>query len=367
MRITFVLCGRGLAGGNRVIATYANGLVDRGHDVTIAYWHRPAPRHPLRRLRSFVERRRRTAGRDHLDDFRGRILEVREDTLARHLPDADRVLATHWSTAKAVRDLPPAKGEKLYFIQHYEAHTGDAEAVDETWRMPLAKIVISRWLQDLSRDRFGDDSAILVPNGIDLDLFQAPERPMNRVPRVGFLFSHKAWKGPGMAIEVVRRLEASGRPFEFVSFGDVAPSLARSLPASIECLERPPQVRIVATYASCDAWLCTSTTEGFGLPPLEAMACRCPAVSTRCGGPEDFVRDGRNGFLVELGDAAGMVERVTELTADASRWKACSDAAFETAAQYDLGRAVERFERAVVRAEADAGAREATALADPRR
>ena len=45
------------------------------------------------------------------------------------------------------------------------------------------------------------------------------------------------------------------------------------------------------------------------VPGIEAMACHCPIVSTKCGGPADFVRDDDNGYLVEIGDAEEMVRR----------------------------------------------------------
>ncbi|MEZ6164273.1 MAG: glycosyltransferase family 4 protein [Phycisphaerales bacterium] len=40
------------------------------------------------------------------------------------------------------------------------------------------------------------------------------------------------------------------------------------------------------------------------------MACHCPIVSTKCGGPADFVREGENGYLVEIGDAEAMADRI---------------------------------------------------------
>jgi glycosyltransferase involved in cell wall biosynthesis len=54
---------------------------------------------------------------------------------------------------------------------------------------------------------------------------------------------------------------------------------------------------MVFFYRSCDVFVFTSRLEGFGLPPLEAMACGVPVVTTNCGGVTDFV-DGRNALIV---------------------------------------------------------------------
>ena len=65
-----------------------------------------------------------------------------------------------------------------------------------------------------------------------------------------------------------------------------------SLPPWVEFHCLPPQEKIRTFYASCDVWLCASSSEGFYLPTLEAMACRCPVVSTRVGGATDIIQDG---------------------------------------------------------------------------
>ena len=49
------------------------------------------------------------------------------------------------------------------------------------------------------------------------------------------------------------------------------------------------------------------------MPGLEAAACRCPVVATRCGGPEDYVEDGVSGYLVDVGDAEAMADRIVRV------------------------------------------------------
>ena len=50
-------------------------------------------------------------------------------------------------------------------------------------------------------------------------------------------------------------------------------------------------------YRSLDIFVLTSHREGLALVGLEAMACGVPVVSTRCGGPEDYIKDGVTGYL----------------------------------------------------------------------
>ena len=55
--------------------------------------------------------------------------------------------------------------------------------------------------------------------------------------------------------------------------------------------------------------------EGRGIVGLEAMACGCPVVATRCGGTEDYVRDGVNGYLVGF-SADEMADAIMRILSD---------------------------------------------------
>jgi glycosyltransferase involved in cell wall biosynthesis len=192
-KITFVLARADLSGGVRVIATYADLLRRRGHEVLVV--SRP-PRQPTlrERLRNSLRGTPVPAdarGEANHVDYRGvphRVIDAHRAVFASDLPDADVVIATWWETAEWVADLPPEKGSKAFFVQHYEAHEHiPADRVDTAWRLPLRKIVIAQWLADLARNRFGDSNSILVPNSVDLEQFALLPRGKQPVPTVGMM------------------------------------------------------------------------------------------------------------------------------------------------------------------------------------
>ncbi len=80
--------------------------------------------------------------------------------------------------------------------------------------------------------------------------------------------------------------------------------------------------------ASCDVFVHPALYEGSSIVTVEALAHSRPIVATRAGGIPDKVRDGRNGRLVEPGDAAALASAVAELAAmsagERAAWGAAS-------------------------------------------
>lgn len=77
-----------------------------------------------------------------------------------------------------------------------------------------------------------------------------------------------------------------------------------------------PEVPVWETprfYQALDIYIAPQRWEGFGLTPLEAMACGAPAIATRVGAFEELIVDGRTGALIDAGDVDQMVDATTAL------------------------------------------------------
>jgi glycosyltransferase involved in cell wall biosynthesis len=362
MRVTFVLPYVGLTGGNRVLSIYAERLHRRGHEVTVVS-HPQAKRSLLGKARSLVRGR---GWRKELEPepsfFHGlavpqHVLESARPVTDDDVPDADVVLATYWRTARGVAALSPRKGAKGILLQGYETSPGRWEpAIDAAWRLPLHKIVVSKWLVNLARDRFGDLNVHLVPNSVDTEQFHAPARGKQGAPTVGMLYSTLHLRGVDVSLAVLEKVKRQMGNLRVVAFGAEQVSARLPLPGWAEFHYRPPQNELRRLYGQCDVWLCGSRREGFHLPMLEAMACRCPVVSTRIGGPADTVQEGINGFLVEVEDSTRLAERLVEvLRLSDAEWRRMSEAALATATRYTWDDATDRLETALGDVIRDAG------------
>lgn len=362
MKFTFVSPYAGPAGGIRVIAEYAERLQRRGHDVVVVsqprrvQWLREAGKYILYREGVLAEGLNRFSYYDGRS-FEHRVINEVRPVVPDDVPDADVVVATWWETAEWVSQFPARKGSQAYLIQHDEVWFDQPESrVHATWQLPMQLIVVSRWLEGRIREYAPDADVTVIPNSVDFKLFRWGSRSKQSVPTIGTLYAPAHSKGFDLAREAIERVRERVPELRVVCFGVRGESKRCPLPAGTKLHTRPDQSSIPAIYASCDAWICASRAEGFGLPPLEAMACGTPAVSSRVGGMPDLIHPGSNGYLCDVGDTNEMARCLIEaLSMDGADWAALSRAAVASARSHTWDDAAEMFEAALLRALYGAG------------
>ncbi|HEX8323972.1 MAG TPA: glycosyltransferase family 4 protein [Tepidisphaeraceae bacterium] len=352
MRVTFVLPHAGLAGGIRVCAIYAKALQARGHQVHVVSTPKPPPTSFRKRVKA-IFKGPKAAEPGHFDNVNvpHTVIDRWRPIVDTDLPDADVVIATWWETAEWVAALSPRKGKKAYFVQHDERFVGQpSQRVEATFKLPMHRITIAKWLVDLARGSYGVDQIDLVPNGVDIEHFSAPPRNKQKLATIGLMYATAQFKGVDIALEAYKNAARNVANLRLITFGQHHPTDQLPLPAGAGFTYRPAQEKIPEIYASCDAWLFASRSEGFGLPILEAMACRTPVIGTPTGAAPELIALG-GGVLVKPQDPIDMaraIERVCRLPQ--AEWKALSDAAHATAQVNTWEKSTELFEQSLLRA-----------------
>jgi glycosyltransferase involved in cell wall biosynthesis len=356
LRITFLMPYLTVAGGCKTVGILGDALLARGHRVRIVHTALlPIP--PIYRLRTFLRHVRTYLPellqdkRVHVNGTKAELLPVWRPALRpEDVPDGDAVIATWWETVELLPRLSPAKGVPIHYVQGDEpffvggAYQSRAKAA---FAGPFYPICVASFLHEIMTQRYGHRHGTVVPNGLE-PRFDAPPRERNAKPTVGFVYSNLSLKGAAVAIRAIAEAEKQVGDIRVLSFGSSPPDGSIPLPRNFEFHHKPPQEEIPRLHARADLWLLPSTTEGFGLPGLEAAGCRCPVVATRCGGPSEYLRDGENGYLVDVGDVQGMaraIERILKL--DPADWKAMSERSHSIARTFSWPKSAELFEKAI--------------------
>jgi glycosyltransferase involved in cell wall biosynthesis len=326
-------------GGNKIVIMYAEGLANRGHDVTVV--HGPLPSLKAR-FASFL------SGRP-AHDLRPKssVKLVRASAklaeLGRFLPDADVLIATWWETVEAVSNAPYLKGRKFHFVQGHEVWSYLPTRSADVYRLPFHKIAVSRWLAGVMRDTYQSSDVSLVENPVEVDRFVWKPRSLSAQPAVGTVYSLTPVKNSQLALEAVKLARQKIPDLQFICFGAEHPPKDWLDQDYVHFHPRPAQDAIPGIYRSCDYWLFTSTEEGFGLPILEAMAVGTPVIATPAGAAPDLVDD-RTGRLVQT-DPHAMAEAIVELFGEpASHWTELSRNCRARAEAHDIDSAVSQFE-----------------------
>jgi glycosyltransferase involved in cell wall biosynthesis len=353
MKITFVLPSVSLSGGIRVVAMYADRLRKRGHDVFVVSV--PQRQSTLKeKVRSLVRghgwNSTPKTKPSHFEtlDVPHRILESYRPVNNADVPNADVVVATWWETAEWVAELSASKGSKAYFVQHYEVFDYlPKERVEATYSLPLQKITIAQWLVDLMGERYGDRSVHLVPNAVDPTQFYAPPRGKQPIPTIGLMYSTAPWKGCDLSLNAFSLAAQSIPNLRLVAFGVTQPIPDLPLPSGTAYSCQASQEALRTIYARCDAWLFGSRSEGFGLPILEAMACRTPVIGTPAGAAPELLAEGA-GILVNSDDPKSMARAIEQICLLPNEdWRHMSDKAYLKTTRYTWDDATERFEAAL--------------------
>lgn len=88
------------------------------------------------------------------------------------------------------------------------------------------------------------------------------------------------------------------------------------LSGRIHFLPEVPVDQMPVWYQVLDLFVAPQRWEGFGLTPLEAMACGVPVVATRVGAFEELIDDGKTGSLVPRDDLSALTDGVRAFLQD---------------------------------------------------
>ena len=166
----------------------------------------------------------------------------------------------------------------------------------------------------------------LVPGaGVDPALFAQLRPAPNPVPRAAYVGRMVLSKGVHVLVEAHRLLQERGVPLDLSLYGAADPGSRQAIPrkvlaqwsqrAGVSWHGRTDDV--VGVWREADiAVLPALGGEGMPRAMLEAAACGRPLVVSGVAGCRQFVRNGKEGFVVPPGDVEALARALTRLAHD---------------------------------------------------
>jgi len=205
----------------------------------------------------------------------------------------------------------------VYYVLHdqslTDSHFFDPALIQGTYRNPDPKIALCvNTAQRLSE--LGVQVEAVVPGGIDPTIFNAQGRPpSDRLRLLAYYWPGEPRKGADHLLGV---LQAVQRRHPSLRITLLAPP--RVHVEGFESVASLSEQALADLYRAHDVFVFPSTYEGFGLPPLEAMACGCAVVATRVGAVPEYARHESSAWLCDPGKPDQLEEGIERLIMDSS-------------------------------------------------
>ena len=108
----------------------------------------------------------------------------------------------------------------------------------------------------------------------------------------------------------------------------------------------------VYIYDSAEHWRAVGVSEGFGLPPLEAMACGCVVFSSINHALADTLTPGEIGHQIGCGSLDHDVSRIVAATAEPANWSLSTEELNMFLETYSESASLERWHNVLLRLDA---------------
>ncbi len=326
MHIVFITPSPKTGGGNRVFIELANQLCSE-HDVTILYPNNSSERHtfPVSPAVHFQPVGKLSNGKV------GKLLN-----LIKTINYANR----HYRGCYLIFSDPLfsifsclLKGQRLYrFIQADDYRIFDDGAILgngillKTFKYLTLRSYRSRKIHFIFNSRYVYETFLkdskrndipyrLVHPAISHQIFSPSERELSRT-RICLVARKHPLKGLSTFIDAYRMLSEEMKKridgITLISHDD----LSDFNTSGMEILKPANDNDIANTYCHSAIFISSSWREGFGLPPLEAMACGCACIISDSGGVNEYAVPGQNCLMFPPKNTQALVDCLNQLLND---------------------------------------------------
>jgi len=354
MKISFILSSLRLSGGVRVIIQYANRLNRRGHQLYMIVPNGTVDAQIYQEIDLGIEI---ITSKQKLGSNPS-VLQLLQISLemAISVPRSDVIIATHTPTTVVsfIAGKFLRRGKIIWYYMDYGEMFEDRPIEQWCLRHALNWHAYAITLSEACIHELHSYSSGKVIN-IGLGIDSARYYPHPKTEPQGFVdpdhttifFLGDTRPRKGMADFLTAMDIISVDEPKLVIWIASKENIDFQFSVPYKLFIRPTDEELAKLYSSCDIFVSASWYEGFGLPPLEAMACGAPVVTTDSRGIHEFAIDGENCLIVPPKNPIALAEAVRRLLQDDALLNKFRENGPVTATRFDWNVATDRFEVAI--------------------
>lgn len=192
------------------------------------------------------------------------------------------------------------------------------------------------------KNEFDVESTLITP-GVRLGSEFHPYNNKNKNGKIVLCMGKDIeWKGFKDATKAMEIVFAKEDGVKWLVYGTEKPTI-ESRKAPYEFIKFPSDLELAQLYSKANVVIVPSWYESFPAPPLEAMACGTPVVTTKYG-TEDYAFHGKNCLVVPPKDPKALADAVLRLLEDEDLREKFKKEGPKTAKQFTWDKTVDKIE-----------------------
>lgn len=344
MRIAYLLETTGLCGGVKVVFNHVNALIKKGHTAFVLSYDS----YPEWLDKNVPFKRIQKIGKQSLLDIKG-------------IEDFDVIVGTSpLHLVKIYNDLKRKSCEEkiVHFIQGYEGdyHEGKPfmSLIKEAYSLPVRKMTVSDNLSQRLLNHYPDQRFISCGQGLETDFFYTRRNASDfsdiendTVFLMGSLDISIKRIRTGLKAYKIASAKKPGFKLVRISIADTRDREEKIAGRSIhEFYSHLTPREVGALFRSRNGILLSpsSAAEGFGLPPIEAMACGIPVVLTDIPSYKSFGPSGDYAVFVPVDDPVKMADALIDIAENKAETAFRIKKGLAVAGNYSYSKVVENLE-----------------------
>lgn len=312
-----------IGGGCKVLVEIANALQDSGHETEIVIPITGTVKYPIRGKMTVVP---------SLDK--------------EYIPEGDLILTNFYTTCTGAYEAYPNRCVRLS-LGFEPFWVPNQDLALWTYKRGVPTISISHWLDDQIAS-FTNHRTEVISLGVDPNTFYPlREKPLSGARKVVLYIARNPAAGYEMKgfydfQQAMTHVYESYQGKVIVHL--ICPEGELALPGIPHRVFHPKtETEMADLYRMADVFVSTSWFEAFALPPLEAMACGTPVVTTNSGGLLDYCTHMENCYVTQPKKPTELAEGILTVLNDETLAARFSEAGPRTTAKFTKEKYLKEF------------------------